>query len=146
MEDLPPSKVFAVVHISQLFAGPIVKYTETMKMCMAAGGRQFKITSNDLIVVNRLLSTDIGDKICLEKVLWCFCFQLTENVICDLSTQVLLVGSEDFTLIGNPVLRFHSIFPSPPPPSLSSSLPVSFLCSLSLYNSEPFLILQQRDS
>lgn len=31
------------------------------------GGRQFKITSNDLIVVNQI-EADIGDEIYLEKV------------------------------------------------------------------------------
>lgn len=56
------NKLFAVVHIS---------------------GRQFKITSNDLIVVNQI-EADIGDEIYLEKV--------------------LLAGSEDITLIGRPML------------------------------------------
>ena len=31
------------------------------------GGRQFKITSNDLIVINRI-AADIGEQIYLEKV------------------------------------------------------------------------------
>jgi len=31
------------------------------------GGRQFKITQNDLIVVNQI-EADVGDKIFLEKV------------------------------------------------------------------------------
>jgi ribosomal protein L21 len=33
----------------------------------SAGGRQFKITPNDLIVVNQI-EADIGDEIFLEKV------------------------------------------------------------------------------
>ena len=35
---------------------------------MYIGGRQFKITKNDLIVINRI-AADVGEKIILEKVL-----------------------------------------------------------------------------
>ena len=34
---------------------------------MFSGGRQFKVTSNDLIVINRI-TADVGKKIILEKV------------------------------------------------------------------------------
>ncbi|XP_032234947.2 39S ribosomal protein L21, mitochondrial [Nematostella vectensis] len=56
-------KVFAVVHI---------------------GGRQFKITVNDTITINRI-DAEMGNKIRLEKV--------------------LLVGGENFTVIGRPLLE-----------------------------------------
>ena len=36
-------------------------------LCTCVGGRQFKITSNDLIVINRI-QADIGEQIYLEKV------------------------------------------------------------------------------
>ena len=42
-----------------------------------SGGRQFKITINDLIVVNKLQSADIGEKIFLEKVLTMFIVIIT---------------------------------------------------------------------
>lgn len=51
-------------------------------------GRQFKITPNDLIVVNQI-PADVGDEIYLEKV--------------------LLAGSEDVTLIGTPLLSAELI-------------------------------------
>lgn len=47
-------------------------------------GRQFKVTPNDLVVVSRL-QADIGESIFLEKV--------------------LLAGSENFTLLGTPILN-----------------------------------------
>ena len=59
----PQSKLFAVVHI---------------------GGRQFKITPGDLIVVNRL-PAKIGMCIFLDKV--------------------LLAGSDNYTIIGTPILN-----------------------------------------
>ncbi|KAL5475734.1 hypothetical protein EMCRGX_G025584 [Ephydatia muelleri] len=62
IDKVPANKVFAVVHI---------------------GGRQFKITANDLIVINRI-KADIGEKIVLNKV--------------------LLSGSENFSLVGTPLL------------------------------------------
>ena len=55
-------KIFAVVHVA---------------------GSQYKITTNDLIVV-QTLPPDVGEKIYLNKV--------------------LLVGSENFTLVGTPLL------------------------------------------
>ncbi|KAG8191428.1 hypothetical protein JTE90_020681 [Oedothorax gibbosus] len=48
------------------------------------GERKFKITNEDIIALNCFFPPNIGEKICLEKV--------------------LLVGSTDFTLIGRPVL------------------------------------------
>ena len=42
-----------------------------------SGGRQFKVTTNDLIVVNQLQSADIGEKINLEKVLTLFIVIIT---------------------------------------------------------------------
>ncbi|XP_064396553.1 large ribosomal subunit protein bL21-like [Halichondria panicea] len=56
------NKRFCVVHIS---------------------GRQFKVTSNDLIVVNQI-PADVGAEIFLEKI--------------------LLAGSDNFTLVGTPLL------------------------------------------
>jgi large subunit ribosomal protein L21 len=51
-------------------------------------GRQFKIAPNDLIVINRI-AADIGEKIYLEKV--------------------LLAGSENFTLVGTPLLSNEKV-------------------------------------
>ncbi|XP_015181814.1 PREDICTED: 39S ribosomal protein L21, mitochondrial [Polistes dominula] len=48
-------------------------------------GKQFKITENDIIIVQGHWPPSIGDRIKLEKV--------------------LLVGSTDFTLIGRPILN-----------------------------------------
>ena len=47
-----------------------------------SGGRQFKITINDLIVVNKLQSADIGENIFLEKVLAMFIVIITCARIC----------------------------------------------------------------
>ncbi|CAL8075676.1 unnamed protein product [Calicophoron daubneyi] len=64
------SRYFAVVHLA---------------------GKQFKITTEDLIMVKTpLFGTDVGDKIRLEKV--------------------LLVGSNDFSLIGRPVLGTKEVY------------------------------------
>jgi len=49
------------------------------------GGKQFKITNDDLIRVDSYLPADIGERIRLEKVLLC--------------------GGKDFTLVGRPLLR-----------------------------------------
>ncbi|XP_068004606.1 large ribosomal subunit protein bL21m [Melanerpes formicivorus] len=46
--------------------------------------RQWKISSEDLILLDAELQAECGDRICLEKV--------------------LLLGAEDFTLIGRPLL------------------------------------------
>ncbi len=49
------------------------------------GGSQFKVTTEDVIVVRNQFYPTIGDKIRLEKV--------------------LLVGGKDFTVVGKPILR-----------------------------------------
>ncbi|XP_053170841.1 39S ribosomal protein L21, mitochondrial [Scomber japonicus] len=56
-------RIFAVVHFS---------------------GRQWKVTAEDLILIENHIEADCGERIRMEKV--------------------LLVGAEDFTLIGRPVL------------------------------------------
>lgn len=48
-------------------------------------GKQFKVTENDIIIVEGFWPPNIGDRLKLEKV--------------------LLVGSTDFTLIGRPLLN-----------------------------------------
>lgn len=58
------SRLFAVVHIC---------------------GKQFKVTENDLIVIQGYWPPNPGDQLKLEKV--------------------LLVGSTDFTLVGRPILN-----------------------------------------
>ncbi|CAH1798471.1 unnamed protein product [Owenia fusiformis] len=52
-------------------------------------GKQRKVTPEDIIVVDNMMEADIGDKIRLEKV--------------------LLVGSQDFTLIGRPLLSRNMV-------------------------------------
>jgi large subunit ribosomal protein L21 len=52
-------------------------------------GSQFKVTTEDVIVIRNAFYPSIGDKIRLEKV--------------------LLVGSSDFSVVGKPFLRFVSI-------------------------------------
>lgn len=53
-------------------------------------GKQFKVTNNDIIVVDGYWPPDIGDEIRLEKV--------------------LLAGASDFTLIGRPLLPLNQVF------------------------------------
>lgn len=48
-------------------------------------GKQFKVTENDIIIVEGFWPPNIGDRLKLEKV--------------------LLVGSTDFTLVGRPILN-----------------------------------------
>ncbi|XP_029670274.1 39S ribosomal protein L21, mitochondrial [Formica exsecta] len=48
-------------------------------------GKQFKVTENDIIIVEGFWPPNIGDRLKLEKV--------------------LLVGSTDFTLVGRPLLN-----------------------------------------
>lgn len=52
-------------------------------------GKQFKITDNDLILVDGYWPPNVGDRIQLQKV--------------------LLVGGKDFTLIGRPVLDIGTV-------------------------------------
>lgn len=49
------------------------------------GGKQVRVTDGDLVMVEGVSPTNVGDIIRLEKV--------------------LLVGSKDFTLLGRPILR-----------------------------------------
>lgn len=54
-------------------------------------GKQFKVTTEDLIMLRApLYGTDVGDRIRLEKV--------------------LLVGSNNFTLIGRPLLPSSHVY------------------------------------
>jgi len=48
-------------------------------------GKQFKVTENDIIIIEGFWPPNIGDRLKLEKI--------------------LLVGSTDFTLIGRPILN-----------------------------------------
>jgi len=48
-------------------------------------GKQFKVTENDIIIIEGFWPPNIGDRLKLEKV--------------------LLVGSTDFTLVGRPLLN-----------------------------------------
>lgn len=48
-------------------------------------GKQFKVTENDIIIIEGFWPPNIGDRLKLEKV--------------------LLVGSTDFTLVGRPILN-----------------------------------------
>ncbi|XP_011697514.1 PREDICTED: 39S ribosomal protein L21, mitochondrial [Wasmannia auropunctata] len=48
-------------------------------------GKQFKVTENDIIIIEGFWPPNIGDQLKLEKV--------------------LLVGSKDFTLVGRPILN-----------------------------------------
>lgn len=52
-------------------------------------GKQFKVTDNDIIVVEGYWPPDIGDALRLEKV--------------------LLAGAKDFTLIGRPILPLNQV-------------------------------------
>ncbi|XP_012260403.1 39S ribosomal protein L21, mitochondrial [Athalia rosae] len=52
-------------------------------------GKQFKVTENDIIIIQGYWPPQIGDRLTLEKV--------------------LLVGSSDFTLIGRPILNRQQI-------------------------------------
>ncbi|XP_054715480.1 39S ribosomal protein L21, mitochondrial-like [Uloborus diversus] len=48
------------------------------------GERKFKITAEDIISIGSYFPAEVGDRICLEKI--------------------LAIGSKDFTLLGRPVL------------------------------------------
>ena len=63
--DVSPDKIFAVVHISKSL-GFYFSLKNDLLFCI--GGRQFKITQNDLIVINRI-PADVGESIFLQKVL-----------------------------------------------------------------------------
>ena len=79
IEKLSSDKIFAVVHISKLPVHHssylhihvcmqniiLWKLNLICWYCMYIGGRQFKITKNDLIVINRI-AADVGEKIILE--------------------------------------------------------------------------------
>ncbi|XP_015141694.1 39S ribosomal protein L21, mitochondrial isoform X2 [Gallus gallus] len=56
--------------------------------------KQYKITSEDLIMMDNVLQAECGDRIRMEKV--------------------LLVGADDFTLIGRPLLGYHEPTDRPP--------------------------------
>lgn len=62
------NRLFAVVHIC---------------------GKQFKVTENDLVVIDGYWPPNVGDRIKLQKV--------------------LLIGGKDFTLIGRPVLNLDTV-------------------------------------
>ncbi|XP_055950110.1 39S ribosomal protein L21, mitochondrial-like isoform X2 [Argiope bruennichi] len=53
---------------------------------------RYKITNEDIIAVDAYFPANIGDKICLEKI--------------------LLVGCSDFTLLGRPLLQHFKFFTS----------------------------------
>lgn len=61
------------------------KNTSRLFAVIALAGKQFKVTENDLIVVQGYWPPNPGDKLRLEKV--------------------LLVGGTDFTLVGRPLLN-----------------------------------------
>ena len=75
IDNLSPNKVFAVVHISEWHTHTHThthtnrnnKHVHIYVVWYNSGGHQFKITQNDLIVINRI-EADIGEKIFLEKV------------------------------------------------------------------------------
>ncbi|XP_073203134.1 large ribosomal subunit protein bL21m isoform X1 [Lepidochelys kempii] len=56
--------------------------------------KQWKVTSEDLILMENVLPAECGDRIRLEKV--------------------LLVGADDFTLIGKPLLGYRAATDGPP--------------------------------
>ncbi|XP_057339676.1 39S ribosomal protein L21, mitochondrial [Microplitis mediator] len=59
--------------------------TSRLFAVISLAGKQFKVTENDLIVVQGYWAPDPGDKLKLEKI--------------------LLVGGTDFTLVGRPILN-----------------------------------------
>uniref|UniRef100_A0A0N5B715 Large ribosomal subunit protein bL21m n=1 Tax=Strongyloides papillosus TaxID=174720 RepID=A0A0N5B715_STREA len=54
------------------------------------GGRQFKVSQNDLIVLDNNQPIEIGDKIKLEKI--------------------LAIGGKDFTILGRPLLDKSKVY------------------------------------
>lgn len=64
-------------------------------------GKQFKVTPEDLITLEGQWAPDAGERIKLEKV---YAYNILFGKIITLCFQVLLVGGENFTLIGQPVL------------------------------------------
>lgn len=70
---------------SQISTGTTGRLFAIVQIC----GKQFKVTENDVIIIQGRWPPNIGDKLTLEKV--------------------LLVGSNDFTLIGRPLLNREQI-------------------------------------
>ena len=84
-------------------------------LCYTKGGSQFKITLNDTITVNKL-PVKVGSRIKLEKVGSCIvCGKFSTFVktktfpdyfsFLIISCQVLLVGGENFTIAGRPLVE-----------------------------------------
>lgn len=83
-EQLKSSKIgrmFAVVHIC---------------------GKQFKVTDGDIVVVEGYWAPTVGDQIRLDKVK--SLAQLNDDNISFL-LQVLIAGSQDFSLVGRPIIQ-----------------------------------------
>lgn len=66
---------------NQIAMGKTGRMFAVVQVC----GKQFKVTENDIIIIEGFWPPNIGDRLKLEKV--------------------LLVGSTDFTLIGRPILN-----------------------------------------
>lgn len=64
-----------------------IKASETGRLfaVLHIGGKQKKVTTEDIIYLEKHLEADIGERIRLNKV--------------------MMVGGKDFTLIGRPVLK-----------------------------------------
>jgi len=75
-----PQEIFQRIN-QQILTGDLGRLFAVVQI----GGKQFKITSEDIIIVQGYFPPTIGDEIRLEKI--------------------LLVGSKDFTIVGKPLLN-----------------------------------------
>lgn len=66
-----------------------VKHNNRLFAVVHICGKQFKVTGNDLVLIDGYWPPNVGDRIKLQKV--------------------LLVGGKDFTLIGRPVLDTNTV-------------------------------------
>lgn len=82
IDDAIPHKTFTDSIIKTV--NETIKENNRLFAVVHLCGKQFKITNNDLVLVDGYWPPDVGDRIQLQKV--------------------LLVGGKDFTLIGRPIL------------------------------------------
>ena len=70
------------------------------------GGSQYKVTTEDMILVRNSFYPTIGDKIRLEKVTDHLYLIFFIQSLIVLINQVLLVGGKDWSVVGKPLVRF----------------------------------------
>jgi large subunit ribosomal protein L21 len=83
------------------------KYHRRLFAVIQIGNEQRKVTTEDIICKVDEFHPTIGDRIRFEKVI--FLISIKIKTLFHSETQVLLVGSSDFTVIGRPLLSPHFV-------------------------------------